>query len=156
VVLGADFGAAPIAPILAGARARGMADALDVLGVAAVLIEASGLVLLANRRARAFFGAHLSLNGDRLATGDAQSERAIGRALTAVLAGQAIEATAIVPRGAGRSSLRLRVVDMAAEWDDPFQLLKAVVILDDKPAPPAHLAVSAGRPDSNLARLLSF
>ena len=50
-----------------------MADALDMLGVAAVLVDSGGLALFANRRARGLFGPHLTIVDDRLKAGDAPS-----------------------------------------------------------------------------------
>ena len=50
---------APLRPLLAGARARGMADAFELLGVAAVFIDEGGFALHINDRARRRLGPQL-------------------------------------------------------------------------------------------------
>ena len=118
-ILDSGLDAAPIAPLLAGARARGMADALDMLGVAAVLVDSGGLALFANRRARGLFGPHLTIVDDRLKAGDEESQRALASALDALVSDETLGGVVILSRGAGRSSLRLRVMGLQSERDDP-------------------------------------
>jgi hypothetical protein len=124
-----DLERMPIAPILAGARARGVADAFEMLGIAAILIAANGDVLFANERARALLVPHLTLAGERLSGADEASQRGLDRMIEAAVAGPNAKASSVVLRREGVPTLRLHATPIAAE-DDPFQLLKAVIVLD--------------------------
>ena len=73
--------AAPLAPLLAGARARGVADGLELIGAAAALLDEQGEVLHLNARALSLLGDHLVLAGGRLRARD----RALDRTLTAAI-----------------------------------------------------------------------
>lgn len=118
-----------IAPILAGARARGVADALEMLGVAAILLGADGDVLFANEQARSLLIPHLRIAGERLATTDKSRQAALSRLIEAASAGSNGAAGSLVlRRGDGVPALRLQATPIAD--DDPFQLLRAVLLLD--------------------------
>jgi PAS domain-containing protein len=125
-----DFDSMPIAPLLAGARARGLAEAFEMLGVAAILIAADGDVLFANSEAQALFGPHLELVGERLRTGDDVSQRALRRMIEAALKGARRSSEMIVQRGDGQPALRLTATPVASADADPYQLLKAVILID--------------------------
>ena len=58
--------AARLAPVLEGARARGVLDAFDMTGQAAILLGRAGEVLQVGASARALLGAGLRLEGGRL------------------------------------------------------------------------------------------
>ena len=125
--------AAPLAPLLAGARARGVADGLELIGAAAALLDEQGEVLHLNARALSLLGDHLVLAGGRLRARD----RALDRTLAA-----AIDLTLRLPdrlaRRAGRlaraDSLGVRIMPVTADADDSFQLLRAVAILEPRAA----------------------
>jgi PAS domain-containing protein len=125
-----DYDCLPIAPLLAGARARGLADAFDMLGVAAILIDADGDVLFANAGAQALFGAHLTVSGERLTAGREGDQRALRRLMDAALTGARRSSELTIQRGTGLAALRLRATPVSSADEDPFQLLRAVVILD--------------------------
>jgi PAS domain-containing protein len=125
-----DFDSMPIAPLLAGARARGLAEAFEMLGVAAILIAADGDVLFANNEAQALFGAHLKIVSERLRTGDELSQRALRRMMDSALNGARRSGEIIVQRADGQPALRLRATPVASADADPFQLLKAVILID--------------------------
>jgi hypothetical protein len=134
-VLGAMFennlDCLPIAPILAGARARGVADALEILGVAAILLGAEGDVLYANEQARSLLVPHLRIVGERLTAADKTHQRGLEHLIKTAAAGEKAEAHSLVlRRGVGVPALRLHATPIAD--DDPFQLLRAVIILDRK------------------------
>ena len=61
---GAPASGEPLAPLLAGARARGVADGLEWLGLAAVLLDDRGEVLHVNRGAVDLMGEDLFLQAD--------------------------------------------------------------------------------------------
>jgi len=117
-----DLDCLPIAPILAGARARGVADALEIVGIAAILIGA-------NDQARALLVPHLRIVGEKLETVDRTQRGALADLIEAAVAGEKAEAhSLILRRGAGVPALRLHATPIAD--GDPFQLLRAVIILD--------------------------
>ncbi|MGA2793747.1 MAG: hypothetical protein ABSE69_09445 [Roseiarcus sp.] len=127
---------ASLAPVLAGARARGMADALELLGVAAVLIDECGFALHINDRARSLLGAQLSIDDGRLRAAKIDLDEAIGAALESAL-------SAVTPARAvanicfaadSRGAAAVKVLPIVAEPDDPFQLLRAIVIIEQRGA----------------------
>jgi len=121
--------AGPLAPLLAGARARGMVDAFDLLGHGAVLIDWQGAALHVSERARSQLGAALTLSQGRLAAADLASDRLLQAGLNAVLAGREECAGPIVlQRGAGQEPLSLRIVAVNA-GDEFAQLSRAVILV---------------------------
>lgn len=124
-----DLDCLPIAPILAGARARGVADALEIVGIAAILIGADGDVLFANEQARALLVPHLKIVGERLEAVDKRHRGALAGLIETAVAGEKAEAhSLILRRGDGIPGLRLHATPIAD--GDPYQLLRAVIILD--------------------------
>jgi hypothetical protein len=125
-----DYDCLPIAPLLAGARARGLADAFDMLGVAAILLAADGDVLFANAGAQALFGDRLAVSGERLIAGREGDRKALQRVMEAALTGARRSGELTIQRGSGVAALRLRATPVSSTDEDPFQLLRAVIILD--------------------------
>ena len=78
---------APLAPLLAGARARGVADGFEWLGLAAILLDDRGEVLHVNRRAVDLMGEDLFLSSGRLRARDAEIDGALGVAIRRALMG---------------------------------------------------------------------
>ena len=123
---GGDAGAAPdaLVPLLAGARARGMCDAFDLLGLGVVLIDEAGMVLHANGEARRLTGAHLGFAGGHLVAAGQDGTRAIQALIAAALEGGT---PAPLPLG----PLALRALPVPG---DSCQLLKVLVVLEHGPA----------------------
>lgn len=115
----------PLGPMLAGARARGVADGLEWLGLAAILIDDRGEALHVNASAIELMGEALYLDGGRLRAVDVLADTALNDAIHAVLEEDA--AAARVPLREGE--LHVHVAAMRAQGDDPYQLLRAVVLL---------------------------
>ena len=123
--------AAPLAPLLAGARARGVADGLEWLGLAAVLLDDRGEVLHVNCGAVELMGERLYLQSGRLRATDPHADRALEAAIRQTLAGGSPSRLAIPSVAApGQEELYLRIAVMDNADDDPFQLLRAVAILE--------------------------
>ena len=118
--------AAPLGPLLAGARARGVADGFSWLGLAAILIDDRGEALHVNPGAVELMGEALYLESGRLRARDPADDLALGQALREALAlGQASNL-----RLAGAAGeMWAHVAPMPADPDDPYQLLRAVAIL---------------------------
>jgi hypothetical protein len=121
-----------LAPVLAGARARGMADALELLGVAAILIDECGLALHVNARARSLLGPQLRVDAGRLRASEGELDMAIGVALESAVIG-------VAPANIGfavnsRGAAGVKIVPVVVEPDDSFQLLRAIVIIEERGA----------------------
>lgn len=119
-----------IKPLLAGAHARGMADALEIAGIAAVLIDREGMVLHAGPSARSLFCAELSLQAEHLVAANSDSTRSIQSLIADALgAGPQPEPIEVRRRDGGGFLLRARRVPGAA--DDFFQLLKVLILIEE-------------------------
>ena len=119
----------PLAPLLAGARARGVADGLEWLGLAAVLLDDRGEVLHANAGAVELMEGELYLEADRLRARDAQADQALNVVISeALLSGAQGNHSLSIESGQGALNLRMSTIN--ALDDDPFQLLRLVVLLE--------------------------
>ena len=94
---------APLAPLLAGARARGVADGLELIGAAAALLDEQGEVLHLNARALSLLGDHLVLAGGRLRARNRALDRTLAAAIDSTLRDQVASL-----RRAGRRRARRR------------------------------------------------
>jgi hypothetical protein len=118
----------PLAPLLAGARARGVADGFEWLGIAAILLDDRGEALHANAGAIELMGAELYLQGGRLRARDLATDRALTEAISdAVISGVASRMVVQANDGVG---VALRIAPMDTLDDDPYQLLRAVAVLE--------------------------
>jgi hypothetical protein len=121
----------PLGPLLAGARARGVADGFAWLGLAAILIDDRGEALHVSPGAAELMAEYLYLEGGRLRARDRAADQALGEAVGAALT---LGHTAKVRLPDG---IWAHVAPMPAEDDDPYQLLRAVMLLNRAP-PPRH------------------
>jgi PAS domain-containing protein len=131
--VGARNAVTPLAPLLAGARARGVADALELIGAAAALLDEQGEVLHLNARARSLLGDHLVLVGGRLRARDHAVERTLAAAIDSALRDQVASRVALGD-DASVDGFGVRIMPVTAEADDSFQLLRAVAILEPRGA----------------------
>jgi hypothetical protein len=125
--------AAPLAPLLAGARARGVADGLELIGAAAALLDEQGEVLHLNARALSLLGDHLVLAGGRLRARDRALDRTLTAAIDSTLRHQVASRVALGDE-ASADGLGVRIMPVTAEADESFQLLRAVAILEPRGA----------------------
>jgi hypothetical protein len=132
---------APLAPLLAGARARGMADAFELLGVAAAFLDEDGFALHINDHARRVLGPQLWVDEGRLRAADVDLDEALSAAIeSALINGAHGEASTDISFASdSRGEVAVKVVPVAAEAHDPFQLLKAVVIIEKQGGAPSSL-----------------
>ena len=122
--------AARLAPVLEGARARGVADAFAMAGQAAILLGGAGEVLHAGASASALLGEGLVVRGGRLVVVD-ENNQGLERQLAQVLGGEPVpHPKGITLAAAGGGIMRIRVLSFAGGTANPAQLLKAVVLLD--------------------------
>ena len=127
VAEGPVYTQAMLRPMLAGAQARGIAEAFDMMGQGAILIDRAGMALHANATARSFFGHSLALTHRHLVGPDAGQTRAIQALISSVLEGQGTTAILVLVDDAGGSPLSLEV--RAVPGDESCQLLKAIVLV---------------------------
>src|ERR1700678_4394686 len=78
-------------PLLEGARARGIADAFEMIGQAALLIDGDARVLHVNDAAVAFMGATVAVTERRLVGGAAGATELLQTALSRAIAGEGVE-----------------------------------------------------------------
>ncbi len=120
-----------LGPIMAGARARGVADALDLIGIAAVLIDRSGRVLHCGPRAERALAPFARVVGHHLLGADARIDDQVGRFLARSVDGSSSEPAAEVIRGEdGSSRTRLRALRFPAAEHEAVQLLHSIVIIE--------------------------
>ena len=133
---------APLAPLLAGARARGVADGLELIGAAAALLDEQGEVLHLNARAlepawRPSRPRRRTPAGARpRPRPDPRRRRSIRPCAT-----RSPRASRWATTRAATAS-ESRIMPVTAEADDSFQLLRAVAILEPRGA--AARAASPG------------
>ncbi len=135
---------APLAPLLAGARARGVADGLELIGAAAALLDEQGEVLHVNARAMRLMGGSLFLAEQRLRARDSAADETLAAAIGSTVRYGIASRVAVGDRP-GEGALGVRIVPVASEGDESFQLLRAVAILE----PPGETAFAAGAKGMN-------
>ena len=106
--------------LIAGAWARGLADAFSLLGLPAILLDAEGRVLHAGRETLPYFGPTLAIDRRRLAVADPAGREALATALA--LAGQGGAQRARL----GQGGLLAHVLAIPAA---PGQIVDRVVLL---------------------------
>ncbi len=128
--VGAGSASAALAPMLEGARARGVADALEIAGQAAILLGGAGDVLHAGESAKPLLGVGLRLSNGRLVLKNARSRR-FDRLLESALEGEESPPGEgiILPIPDG-GAMRVRILAFEGGKKNPAQLLKAIVLLE--------------------------
>ena len=131
------FGADSLPPLLAGARARGMADAFDLLGLAAIFLDDDGGALHVSARAMRLMGDALLLAGGRLKAASAAADAALQAAVDAALAGSETAEPVVIASGASKPCISLRILGVSGQ-DESAQLLRAIVLIDCAGATPRN------------------
>ena len=119
-----------LAPIIAGARARGIADAFQMLGEAAILLDFSGYVLHVGEGAEPLLGCALSITSNHVTPTSRRSAEELQALLEAGLADHGpgrLETDLLCAQEGMRQRVRLYHVDNSS---DPRQLLSAVLVLE--------------------------
>jgi hypothetical protein len=125
----AEFGHRPstLTPLLAWARARGMADAFELLGKAALLIDASGGVLHVSVAAGRLLGESLMVASRHLIGSNERDNAALQAMIGAALTGAS--RPPIVLGKAAQTRLRLSVLPVPFAGDS-YQLLRAILFIE--------------------------
>ena len=116
-------------PMLAGARARGMADAFDLMGQAAILMDRAGMALHVNLAARKLMGPDLALTHRHLVGRDGTCTRALQTLIAATLEGCCEPAELKIGTDGGSGQLIVRALPVPQAGDDLCQLLKVIVTI---------------------------
>ncbi|MBX9758589.1 MAG: hypothetical protein K2Y29_07405 [Beijerinckiaceae bacterium] len=133
-----------LAPIIAGARARGIADAFEMIGEGAILLDFSGSVLHVGPMAGPMLGCALAVTGGHVV---ALSRKATSPLQHLIEQGLADNAPRILEADllCAEEGMRQRVRMVRAPSDDAYQLLASVLVLE----PPRR--VRCRRSDRHLA-----
>jgi hypothetical protein len=118
-----------MAPIIAGARARGIADAFEMMGEGAVLVDFSGAVLHVGAIARPMMGAAITVTRGQIAAASRKAAEPLQALLQAGL-GDAAPRVLEVDLLCEEEGMRQRVRLVRALGDDAYQLLAAVLVLE--------------------------
>jgi hypothetical protein len=116
----------PLGPLIAGARARGVADGFAWLGLAAILIDDRGEALHVNSGAVELMGEALFLEGGRLRARDRVADLGLNEAIGDALA---LGVARNVRLDDAQGEMWVHVAPMPSEPDDHYQLLRAVALL---------------------------
>jgi hypothetical protein len=125
----------PLAPLLAGARARGVADAFEWLGLGAILLDERGEVLHLSAGAVEAMQDDLYRDSGLLRARDKLGDVRLRVAISSALRdGESVDL--VLPTRGGREELALRVAPIGAELgDDACQLLRVIIVIDRVAAP---------------------
>jgi len=135
-----DFEDGPaLAPLLEGARARGVADALEMAGQAAILLSGAGEVLHAGESAKPLLGAGLRLAEGRLELKDARAKGFDGLLAVALDGEGPPHGDGIILPAPDGGAIRMRILPFHGGKKNPAQLLKAIVLLERLNPPSANM-----------------
>ena len=126
-----DIGA--LSPLIAGARARGIADAFELMGTAAILLSEVGSVLHVGASAKAFLDGTISIASRHLVAETARANRDLERLIAGAVSGLR-DLQPVGVRRADAPSIEIRALRLADAVNDPTQLLKAILVLRELPA----------------------
>ena len=109
-----------------------MADAFDLLGVAAALIDECGFALHINDHARRLLGPQLWMDDGRLRAADPTMDQALASAMECALSADPSdrEPTNISFASDSRGAVRVKIIPVVPEHHDRFQLLRAIVLIE--------------------------
>ena len=134
----AAMAAEEIAPLIAGARAGGMAQAYEMLEIPAVFLDGDGAVLYVGPAALRLFGPHIAVTRRRLVGGTPEANDRLSALIEAALAPNAGPGLALLARGEGLAPLAVHAVPVPGAGENPYQLLKTVLVLDDSAGSGQH------------------
>ena len=121
------YTATMLGPMLAGAQARGISDALDLMDVGAVLMDATGMVLQSNHIAQGILGSGLFVTNRHLIGRDIDTTRALQAMIALALGGA--DRPPPVKIAEGESIWIAEARPLPGIHADSSQLLKVIVIL---------------------------
>ena len=117
-------------PVLAGARARGVADGLELLGGGAVLIDDTGRVLHIGGRGRRLIAGWLRVVEDHLVAEHAGDDRLLSDLIGGAIAGRPAPGGIRLGQVAAGPVLALRALPFHSD-EGVAQRLHAVIVIDE-------------------------
>lgn len=120
-----------LGPLLAGARARGVADALELVGMSAILIDATGCVLHASGRAVRAISPLMRIVEDHLVGHDPATNDVLQGLIAGAVQRDGSGHSARFCDAEGRVRLFVRALEFPAGLSDQPQLLCSVLIVND-------------------------
>ena len=119
-----------IRPMLAGAQARGVADTLELLGIGAALIDATGPVLPMGGRGRRVSAGWLRIVEDHLVAEEPEDSRALQTLIGEAIAEPAHPAARVrLGQKQGGAALDIRALRFPL-FNGRDQLLRAVLVFE--------------------------
>lgn len=118
-----------LAPVIAGARARGIADAFEMIGEGAILLDFSGSVLHVGGLAKPMLGCALTVTGGHVVAASRKAAEPLQRLIEAGLADDAprvLEEDLLC----AEEGMRQRIRMVRAPAGDAYQLLASVIVLE--------------------------
>ncbi len=119
-------------PLLAGARARGVADACELLGVGAILIDGLGRVLHVGHRAERAFGSRVRVAEGHLVGADAGVNDALQHLISIGVGPQSsaeVPASVTIAGASDADAIHIRVLRFPEGQGKSQQLLKAILVI---------------------------
>jgi hypothetical protein len=120
----------PLAPLLAGARARGVADAFEMIGEAAILLDFSGAVLHVSALAKPMLGCAVSIAGGHVVALSHKAADPLERLIERGLSDHPAPAVFEADLRCAEKGMRQRVRLVKAPSGDACQLLAAILLLE--------------------------
>ena len=114
-------------PLLAGAHARGVADALELLGIPAALIDDSGTVLHLAASAARTFGGDIGLMGGHIVGSVPHMSAKVARLIESALHRDGARADPLAFLCADGSSATMDILCIPPAWYGQGQLMAAIV-----------------------------
>lgn len=124
-----DMSAADMAPILAGAQARGMADMLEMLGHGAILLDRSANVLFCSDRAREMIAGAVFISGGQLLGRGAAARELLDRVLGAAMSGSRGDEVPFAAQVNESQGFTIQSLAAPAGPGGCIQLLQAVLVV---------------------------
>lgn len=122
-----------LAPMLAGAHARGLADAFEMMGYGVVMLDASGRVLFASERARKDGQGVFRIASDHVLGASAHINGILSRLISGGFENQWIDVTTEDVAGAGAEEagrqVALQCLRGPSGEDREIQLLDKIVLV---------------------------
>ena len=117
-----------VAPLVAGAYARGIADVLELLAIPAVFLGMDARTLFANRAMQRELGRGLRLEAEHLVAAAPEDNRVLDKLLAEALTPQA--STAVISAWLPNAGLTIHAVPVGLDSPNVAQLARAVLVPD--------------------------
>jgi len=125
-----ELGPDALLPVIEGARARGVADAYELVGQAAILLDDAGGVLHVGTSAQRLLAEDINVRAGHLVGQTAAANQTIQRIIASALEDESSQ-TGEIERADGQAALKIRAFPFEKGVRSPFQMLAVVVLVDE-------------------------